>query len=118
MIVLDPGHTYQPSEIDGETTENVIIFVKREGEGFPGNEGHHAGTNCQEIVRILIDRVKYLHNQIPHSNNIKIINALREVLLQFEQRAAERHGRQLPHLIRDIENIPCCPQCGHIYCEH
>lgn len=118
MIVLDPGHTYQPDEFDGETAENVIIFMKREGAKYPNNIGHHAGTNCQEIIRILIDRVKYLDKQISHPQNAQILRGLRRALFGFELRAAERHGRELTHPLAPIEDILACKICGHIQCEH
>ncbi len=118
MKVIDPGHSYEPQEYDGETTENVIVFMKREGQGYPGNIGHHAGTNCQEIIRILIDRVKYLDRQIPHEQNEQILRGLRRALFGFELRAAERHGRTLIYPLAPIENIPTCKKCGHIQCDH
>lgn len=118
MKVLDPGHYYSVNVYDGED-EQYIWFMHRIGEGYPGNQGEpYSGTNCQEVIRVLIDRVKYLNSQIPCEANIVIITNLREALWQFEQRAADRHGRQLPERPIEVEHIPTCVRCGHIHCGH
>ena len=62
MKVIDPGHKYELAHLDGNGHE-VLTFVKREGDGYPGNIDHHAGTNLQEVFRAALDRVKYLDNQ-------------------------------------------------------
>jgi hypothetical protein len=116
MRILDSGHTYVLDSLDGKR-KNTLSFVKREGPGFPGNVGHHAGTNCQEVLRALIDRVKYLEWQIPHRNNETILNRLEQALWLFEDRAAKRHGRELRAEFAGIELLPTCPKCGHIECE-
>lgn len=128
MKILDPGHAYALDWLDGKPPlednslddwdfiTNVLVFVKREGEGFPGNEGHHAGTNIQEVLRALIDRVKYLDNQILDWRNEHIIAHLRDAIYLLEQRAADRHNRNLSCRTDIIETYPTCSKCGHIGC--
>jgi hypothetical protein len=120
MKVIDPGHEYLLDSYDG-SQENRLVFMKREGDGYPFNVGHHAGTNCQEVIRALIDRIKYLDKQIPCQENQGAITHLRCALFCFEYRAAKRHGRvlDLPSETYqpDMEEIPTCPTCGHIECE-
>lgn len=121
MKVIDAGHTYAVDSYDGESPQ-TIIFVKREGEGYPFNVGHHPGTNCQEVLRVLIDRVKYLQKQIPCEENQRIINNLRSCLWEFEKRAATRHGRDSVFAWQEkyqpiaVEDQPTCVGCGHIGC--
>ena len=48
MKVLDPGHVYELAQLDRESYDRYpvahLTFVKRVGEGYPGNEGEaHAG---------------------------------------------------------------------------
>lgn len=123
MKVYDPGHRYEVTLLDTESTAdlvfnpNVIQFVKREGEGYPGNIGHYPGTNCQELIRVLIDRVKYLDNQISCNENLQIIYHLREALIAFEIRAAKRHKRRLTLELHGVENLLICYKCGHIGCK-
>lgn len=117
MKVLDPGHVYVIAEYDGGGTQN-LRFMKREGPGYPYNEGSHPGTNCQEILRVLIDRVKYLQRQVPCAENEIILGSLRSVLIAFESRAARRHGRELMlPFNQSIEDVKSCPRCGHINCD-
>lgn len=116
MKALDPGHVYSLDVFDGEA-EAVLIFMKREGNGYPGNVGAHPGTNCQEVLRALIDRVEYLNMQIQHPQNDLIISSLRTALTAFEVRAAERHGRKFIPAIMIERELPC-KKCGHIGCSH
>lgn len=135
MRVIDPGHVFALAFLDGSITSpempkhgvllsSTLTFVKREGAGYPGNAGHHPGTNLQEVLRALISRVKYLEGQESHPNNTIIIFALRHAIWLLEQRAAERHGRsftlEAAGILRiednSIEEAPTCPSCGHIGC--
>jgi 8-oxo-dGTP diphosphatase len=123
MNAINPGHVYELFQMDCDSElleRNLLTFVKREGPGYPGNVGHHAGTNLQDVMRALIDRVKYLNNQIPAFSNRIVLLALRVALLALEIRAARRHHRSWFYLFRhlkSIEALPFCQTCGHIGCE-
>jgi hypothetical protein len=115
MRVVDPGHHYELHNLDGNGT-TPLVFVKREGGGYPGNVGHHEGTNLQDVWRACIDRLKYLNRQIPdHANELAIMH-MRCALMELEIRAANRHNRPVPEFIVDVETMPFCPHCGHIGC--
>jgi hypothetical protein len=97
MKVIDPGHTYALRVLDefsasGEVVQ-PLVFVKREGPGYPGNVGHHSGTTTQEVLRALIDRAKYVNGQIPDERNDDVIALLRDAIEKLEHRAADRHDR-------------------------
>ena len=117
MRVIDPGHKYALTHLDGEQ-EEILTFVKREGPGYPGNVGAYEGTNIQEVLRALIDRLKYLDGQIHHLKNTYAISRLRQVILDLEDRAAQRHNRYPAWMIAEseIELMPVCRKCGHIGC--
>ena len=121
MRILDPGHKYHLLSLDTPQPDDygfqVLTFVKREGPGYPGNVGHHAGTTTQEVLRALINRSLYVNNQIFDWRNDMVTKKLRECILQLELRAAERHERGLyvPKLA-GIESMPTCPKCNHIGC--
>jgi hypothetical protein len=115
MRVIDPGHVYEVASLDGGGPQTVT-YVKREGPGYPGNVGHHPGTILQEMWRSEIHRLKYLDGQESCQENYDCINWLRHCILRLEQRAARRHGRELPALRGWIEDQPICPKCGHIEC--
>lgn len=121
MIVIDPGHVYKLNSLDGPMSSggklDILQFVKREGKGYPGNIGHYPGTTTQEVLRVLIDRIKYVDNQIPDSRNRNVLINLREAIYHLELRAAARHGRELIRIDRPIEEMPVCSKCGHIGCD-
>lgn len=117
MRVVDPGHHYVLRELDhpDPTAERHLIFVKREGEGYPGNIGHHSGTNMQEVLRAVFDRLGYLDNQIEDSRNRKCKYLIAEAIWLLECRAADRHSRPRPTTIEAVANETCA-KCGHVGC--
>lgn len=105
MRIIDPGHDYELESYDGYLYV-PLRFV-----------GKAAGTNCQEVIRVLIDRVKYLDNQMPCQENKTIVTNLRSALIAFENRAIRRHGLKVRDLWPDaIELLQTCKICGHIRC--
>ena len=122
MKVLDPGHDYLLNTLDGGELVR-LRFVKRDRpkEKYPGNVGEHPGTNCQEVMRALIDRLLYLDWQVPCMENTRCVAALRECIILLEHRAARRHGRELSLAVlrTAFEALPTCTTCGHVECrEH
>ena len=117
MKQLDAGHLYTVECYDGEVVIH-IPFMKRIGERYPGNiPPAHCGTNCQELIRVLIDRMKYLNDQIPCNETKECINLARIMLYLFEARAKRVKKEILPLISKDIEGIPTCRVCGHIFCK-
>ncbi len=124
--IVDPGHTYRLPWFDRTMTYaekvlqfQILQFLKREGEGYPGNVGHHPGTNLQSVFRACIDRVTYLQGQIPCQENLAIINNTRDSLFLLEHRAMRRHGMDASTLTQDeASNAPMCAVCGHVRCDH
>ena len=117
MEIIDPGHEFLLEGYDGGDPQ-LLVFMKRDGAGYPFNVGRHSGTNCQEVIRALIERLKYLQLQIACDENEQIIKLLRESLRLFEVRAAKRRGLTVPEFPSDeFELQPTCPTCGHIQCD-
>lgn len=129
MRVIDLGHVYELEWLDEDGADRESLpylqFVKREGPKYPGNTGHHAGTNMQEVLRVLIHRMRYVHGQQWDFNNTTILNDLRHALYLLEERAARKHNRTytFSQLILQLsstnmlEDLPTCKTCGHIGCE-
>lgn len=96
MKVLDKGHKYslKNNKTDGEV---ILTFYKDEiinGSGYDG-------TTNQEVLRCLIDRIKFLDKQLPHEVNSKIIQHLRSAIILHEQ----RHLDRLLDKGIDVENL-------------
>lgn len=119
MRVIDRGHMYQLEELDADYVRRpaYLEFVKRMGPQYPGNTSAHAGTNMQEVLRVLINRATYLNRQERCAETEAVIDHLRSCILLLEHRAARRHGRVLDlDTIQGIEYRATCPKCGHIRC--
>jgi hypothetical protein len=114
LKIIDPGHKYSLHCLDG-SIDQTLTFVKREGSGYPGNEGSYLGTTCQEVLRALVDRCEYLGNQIPCWQTFLAKKLLVLCLWLFEQRHAKKSGKTVR--FKGIMAAPTCVVCGHIFCE-
>lgn len=119
MRVIDPGHVYDLDSIDGGETQR-LRFVKRVGDGYPGNQPPaYGGTQMQEVLRALIDRARYVNHQISCTETELAIAHMQAAVYLMEVRHAKKHGRSLPFNIDGIEREVTCRTCGHIAClEH
>lgn len=115
MNVIDPGHNYVLQSLDNAPPQ-ILQFSKRIGPNYPGNEppAYH-GTNCQEPLRAIFDRCRYLSRQFWCVETTLIVLLLLAALWLFEFRAARIHRRWPP---RRVINGPICPICGHVGCLH
>lgn len=118
MHIYDAGHHYGLTGYDGGSYQE-IVFMKREGDNFPFNTSSNGGTNCQEVLRVLIDRTRYLYNQKPCAETEAALHALEAALMFYEMRAARLHGRSLDlRSPADLVWMTTCKKCGHIGCEN
>lgn len=117
MKIINPGHVYSLEAV-GEGPSQTVTFIKRIGSKYPFNHGEELpGTNCQEVIRVLVDRSRFLYTQQPCIETQMIIGALENALAWFETRAARCHNRHLdlPNVDRLISG-PFCSTCGHFEC--
>lgn len=116
MKIIDPGHEYILEAV-GFAPPQRIVFVKNEGEKYPGNVGHHGGILTQELLRVCIDRTKYLNGQGSCMETELALSAMRQALAWYEVRAARCRGA---HIEGDhanaLDSAPVCATCGHNQC--
>ena len=86
MKVLDEGHTYTLQNNKSDKCDVTLSFFKDRVINGDGYEG----TTNQEVLRALIDRVKFLDKQVPHKNNQEILYHLRKAIVLHEQRHLDR----------------------------
>lgn len=96
MRVIYPGHCYSLDHLDGEGT-SVLQFVQRQ----PLHEAKEGVTN-QEVLRAVIDRVKYLDKEVPWFGNAAILSHLRLAIALHESRALLRHVEKHDLAIEDV----------------
>ena len=118
MRVIDDGHLYSVPTLDGEG-EVEIRFVKRVGPKYPGNKSPaYPGCISQDVIRVLIDRLRYVHRQEAWQHNEQAIECLRRALVLLEERAAQARGVDPPILPCDAPELATrCRGCGHTFCE-
>lgn len=113
MKVLVPGHGYELDNVDGDGKQH-IHFVHRRGEDgrlLPESQ-RVEGIQSQELLRVLINRTIYLHIEQPWSENVKIVQHLRDALRIYEARAARSAIEKLP--MPELHST--CTECGHFLC--
>ncbi|MGE5319652.1 MAG: hypothetical protein ACM3KD_05690 [Hyphomicrobiaceae bacterium] len=81
--MIEPGHIYELDHLDGDGTQR-LVFVNREADC------EHEGTQNQEVLRALIDRMHHLDNTLHWAGNATIIHHLRMALALHEARVLER----------------------------
>ena len=86
MKILDEGHKYL-LKLNGQEKEEIELTFYKDS-AINGNG--YDGTTNQEVLRALIDRVKFLNKQNPHRFNDEIIYHLRQALALHEMRHIER----------------------------
>lgn len=95
MKIVRAGHEYLLNRLDGENHE-LLNFVNRD------HGCDKTGTTNQEVLRVLIDRVKFLDSEVPWVGNATILQHLRMALVLHESRHLERaaeKGKILPEEI-------------------
>lgn len=109
MDVLDAGHVYRLldrpyDKVTAIETVQEITFVKRICPTAP-HEVQWDGLICQDLIRVLIDRVKYLQAQQPCVETEKIIAYLQQSLWLFEYRTWKKRfpGKLFPFQPGGIE---------------
>lgn len=123
MRILEPGHVYELSSLDG-TLKQTLTFVNR---GLTPGAPIHPGTQNQDVLKItidvleaVIDRVNQLDSEKSWESNPRIIKALTDAqrllrlsILYHEERALEQ---KVEKNSISIENLPLGDD-GHILLE-
>lgn len=87
MKVLDEGHIYECSQLDGGVQK--ITFMKRSSDAVH-YEKEWAGLQTQEVLRALIDRTKFVYKILPCKETDEALYHLRMALYWYEVRAYRR----------------------------
>ncbi len=83
MKVIEPGHIYELPSIDAPGMQYLVFINTQTGQ-------EHSGTISQEVIRVLIDRLKHKDAQVPCIENKDLIYHARMMLLTYEARAYRR----------------------------
>lgn len=103
MKCLVEGHLYQLANFEGGIPEQEIQFIQKEPTS--ANDGTlqtvYDGTTNEEVLLMLIDRMKSLQSKFPCRENALATTKLEEALMWLERRTAERKARNVKgkHLV-------------------
>lgn len=91
MKVLRSGHLYELAHLDGSPVAGCVApKVERLAFVDRGHGNDLPGTNNQEVLRVLINRVQFLDNERHWEGNARIIAHLRMALVLHESRHLEQ----------------------------
>lgn len=99
MKVLKPGHSYELANFEQDIAElnQHLHFIDKK----PCEDGCgmlmtvRDGTTNEEVLTVLIDRIKYLQEKHPCRENAIVITKLEESLMWLEKRTADRIARSV-----------------------
>lgn len=105
MRILTPGHKYELADFENSPAPGQILqFIergKRKDAPFMSPAGsdpeefitYHNGTTNEEVLEMLINRMKHLNGLFPCKENACCITHLEEALMWLEKRTRDRVKR-------------------------
>lgn len=102
MKVLTPGHKYQLANFDEKSAPGQVLqFIEKEPadtRGYPDNKVPslvtvNDGTTNEEVLAMLIDRLRFLGAKLPCRENSIAITHCEEALMWLEKRTRDRAAR-------------------------
>lgn len=106
MKVITEGHKYELMCFDppqsGNDIQNIQFIEKVSIDDKGTLKTLNNGTTNEEVLEMLINRMKYLQNKFPCKENAIVITKLEESLMWLEQRTKNRlfqnvEGKNLTH---------------------
>lgn len=96
MKVTVPGHTYQLANFENKDSHQVLQFIHKEPkEGTDELLTKMDGTTNEEVLEVLIDRMKFLQEAFPCRENALVITKLEESLMWLNKRTMDRLKRNV-----------------------
>lgn len=100
MKIIRSGHSYTLDSFEGTAPQDLQFIEKHDNGNDPCIEPQYHGlvtvkdgTTNEEVLRVLIDRMKFLQEKAPCRENAIVITKLEECLMWLEKRTADRKAR-------------------------
>jgi hypothetical protein len=90
MDIVTPGHKYKLSHVDGPELETIQFYQKFASEN---PDEVVDGTTNEEVLAVLIDRMKFLNGKFPSPHNESAISNLEDALAALNERTEDRKSR-------------------------
>lgn len=98
MKSLIEGHLYELENFENKSAEGQKLqFIQKEpSDAMDGTlQTISDGTTNEDVLAMLIDRMKYLQEKFPCRENAIVITKLEESLMWLEKRTADRVKRNV-----------------------
>lgn len=92
MIAVEAGHRYELTGVGGDI--QTLQFIQKEewdGELVTVIDG----TTNEEVIAVLIDRIKHLNEKLPSEHNEEAVKHLEAALAALEARTTDRTDREV-----------------------
>lgn len=96
MKAILKGHSYVLKNLDGGT--QALAFIKKQPvpNGKKGEmEVVQNGTTNEEVIAMLVDRMKFLNDSMPSRENVHVITLLEKAQMWLGKRTADRKKRKV-----------------------
>lgn len=97
MKAIIAGHRYQLVQFEGTLPMQELQFIHKEpaGLGTPELKTVTDGTTNEEVLAVLVDRLKFLSDKVPCRETAIAITKLEEASMWLQKRTAERKARNV-----------------------
>lgn len=98
MKVIEPGHRYELQNFEDKATHQTLQFIHKEhvaGEPTGSLKTVTDGTTNEELLDVLLDRLRFLHKKLPSRESALAITKVEEALLWLLRRTQLRKERQV-----------------------
>ena len=89
MKIITPGHCYSLANFEAGHLGQMLQFIEKDAAMNTINDG----TTNEEVLSVLIDRLRFLGDKLPSRENAIAITKCEEALLWLEKRTADRKAR-------------------------
>jgi hypothetical protein len=89
MKILTPGHKYGLAHFETGGDGETIQFIEKDAAMNTLNDG----TTNEEVLSMLIDRLKFLGEKLPCRENSIAVTKCEEALLWLNKRTQDRRER-------------------------
>jgi hypothetical protein len=94
MKILTPSHRYELENFEHpDQPGQVIQFIEKAYAGYGPMKTVNDGTTNEEVLRVLINRLRGLGEKLPGRENSIAITKCEEALMWLEKRTADRKSR-------------------------
>lgn len=95
MKIIKPGHTYLLKNFENKETQAIQFIQKAPIKGTIDLEVVQEGTTNEEVLVMLIDRMKFLQGVMTSRENTHVISLLEKALMWLNKRTDDRKKRKV-----------------------